>query len=77
MESSERDKIIRQCAAIAGREADLLLFTGARLRAYTTAGNELYYSEAELHDQAGTAIRVVQDKIMALLSQDQQQARET
>lgn len=56
---------IVSCAAIAGKEADLLIFTAHRLQSFSQA-NKLFFSEAELHDQAGTAIRVVEDKIKSL-----------
>lgn len=61
----DRCNLIDECAAIADKEADLLLFTGARLRDFAQA-TKPFYTEAELHDQAGTAIRVVADKIRAL-----------
>ena len=61
-----RAEIIEECAAIADKEADLLLFTGARFRTYATPGPN-YYSDADLHEQAGTAVRSAADKIRALV----------
>lgn len=60
-----REAVIEECAKVADKEADLLLFTGARLRSFQQA-TKLHYTEAELHDQAGTAIKSVVEKIRAL-----------
>jgi len=60
-----RSDAIAACLEIISKEADLLLFTGARLKGFAAA-RVPFYTEAELHDQAGTAIRCVEDKIRAL-----------
>lgn len=70
-----RREVIEECAKVADTEAAKLIATGNALLASAVA-TTAQFSEAELHDQAGTAIQKIAADLRALAATEQPRSQE-